>query len=235
MPTSRLWCTLCSGSQQKVSCGGPSAAISQGQQLRQANDSSSWGLLWAGMTLQSNVDNASTRDLNGASAAGGWPDCPRAVPSGMYPAAEADRQMSVPESHLTLARRRNKSPVAQLVPVAVLLLNLLPLALSCLQSEHELSEACEVWQRCVTRRCTLTHVPKPPADRASSTGGTRGALGQGKAQAGPCQQGLQGWWNTSSSDWYLFYPLGNHSLRLCSTKSCRTIIWPLSSPLLVFF
>lgn len=51
MPTSQLWCSLHSGSHQRVSCGGPYTAISQGQKLRRANDSNSWGSLWAGMTL----------------------------------------------------------------------------------------------------------------------------------------------------------------------------------------
>lgn len=180
MPTSRVWCPFCSGSHQKASCGCPCAAISQGQQLRRANDSSSWGLLWAGMSLQSNVDNTSTGELTRAPAAGGWPHCPRAVPSGMYPAA-ADRLRSIPEAHLPLASRRNKSPVAQLAPAAVL-----PLELCCLRSEQELSEACEEWQGCVTRRCTLTHVPKAGADTAAAQEqALRGALGQGKAQAGP--------------------------------------------------
>lgn len=115
--------------------------------------------------------------LTRASAAGGWPECPRAVPSGTFPAAEAHRLMHAPQSHLTLATRRNKSPVAQLVPAAALLLSLLPLELPCLHSEQELSE---VWQGCVTRRCTLTHVPAPPPGPASSQEGLRGALGQGK-------------------------------------------------------
>lgn len=236
MPTRRLWCPLCSGSHQKMSCGYPCADISQGHQLRQANDSSSRGLLWSGMMLQSNVDNTSTRDLTRASAAGGWPDCPRAVPAGMYPAAEADRQMSVTESHLTLASRRNKISVAQLVPVAVLLLNLLPLELSCLQSEQELSETCEVWQDASqdgARSPTFLHRPQTqPAAQEP----LRGALGQGKARhrqdhvsRDPRADG------TPAALSGMFYPLGNRSLRLCSTKSCKTIIWPLSSPLLVFF
>lgn len=122
----------------------PMCCIAWESQLRRANDSSSQGLLWAGMTLQSNTDNTSTRDLTRASAAGGLPECPQAVPPGTHPAAEAHRLMHVPQSHLTLATRRNKSPAAQLVPVAALLLNLLPLELPCLQSEQELSEACEV-------------------------------------------------------------------------------------------
>lgn len=33
----------------------------------------------------------------------------------------------------------------------------------------------------------------------------------------------------------MFWPLGNHNLRLYSTKSCRANIWPPSSPLHLFF
>lgn len=55
---------------------------------------------------------------------------------------QTDRLIRVPESHLTLASRRNKSPVAQLVPLAVLFLDLLPLNFpSCLRE----------WARAVKR------------------------------------------------------------------------------------
>lgn len=77
------------------------------------------------------------------------------------------------QSHIWLcASRRNKSPVAQLVPVAVLFLDLLPLNFpSCLRE----------WARAVKRRARcdtglsppvpphrmLIHVPKLPADQPS--------------------------------------------------------------------
>lgn len=145
MPTGRLWCTLCSGSHQKVSCGYPRAATSWGHQV---NDSSSQGLLGLEWCCKAQQQH---QTLSRRLSSWGLASLPTCCPFRTL--------MSVTEPHLTWASRRNKSPVAQLVPVSAPQPS--PTRALCLQSEQELSEGARC-DRCVTGRCRLTHAPTHP-------------------------------------------------------------------------
>lgn len=132
---------LCS--HQKVCCGYSCAAISQGHQLKRENASSSQGLLWAGMTAKQHGQLQQVRPDQSLSS---WwfARLPTCCPFRNLPSSRSRQTDACPRVTSDFGHQKKQKPCGRVSACCCTAPQPSPTRAPCLQSEQELSEACEV-------------------------------------------------------------------------------------------